>query len=406
MKTLLRNIGQIFNPSLPSKGEPFVDHLEDKCLIIDKGRIESIVSERTVDLNSADFKVMDALSATVIPGFVDPHTHILYCGRRTGEFYMRLAGKTYLEILREGGGILKTVNSTRMCDTDALLNETLPRIRNAVSNGTTTMEIKTGYGLDKVSELKMLQCAKLIRKMDPLRVVITALPLHAVPEGMNEVTYLNEALENILPEMAEDSDFLDIFCDAGSFSPESLRKIGEFSSSTGIPLRIHAGEIDNIGCIPASSEFKVLSYDHILHVDQRDIEIIREKRAYGTILPITAFVLGERMPDARRLIDGGIRVSIGSDSSPLNPSQNMLFAQYLAVRFCKMKPEEAFIASTVNAAGSLGMVDTVGSIEPGKCADLVMLGVNDLDDIPFMWNSGIVRCVIHNGIKVSGDSVT
>ncbi len=400
MKTLIRDISAIFTTQeKPNYRDPgsSVRTIENSDIVVDGSRIVEIAGNRRGHFNSGDYRIIEAEGSIITPGFVDSHTHIMYCGRRTEEFYMRLEGKTYSEILEKGGGILNTVQATRNCTSEELYVSTAERIRNALINGTTTMEIKTGYGLDLETENKMLHTINRFRDENIMRIIRTALPLHAVPGGQTEEQYLKHVLDDVLPGMMEKSDFVDIFCDRGAFSAQSAGKLAKFLSEIGKEFRMHSGEIENIGCARLASEFPVRSLDHLIHTDASDRKAMREGKSNATFLPVTAFSLGEAFPDAGEFISEGIPVSIASDSSPLTMCQNMQFAMYLAVRYCNMSPLEAFVASTVNPAASLSAGDITGTVTEGKSADLLFLSAKGVEDIPYMWNAGIINKVMYEG---------
>lgn len=400
MKTIIRNISAIFTaeeePVLTDPGSS-VKTMENTDIIIENSRIRELIGSRPGHFNSGDYNEIDAGGNIVIPGFVDSHTHILYCGRRTREFYMRLAGRTYSEILESGGGILSTVNATRECSPDSLYRSTADRIENAVSNGTTTIEIKTGYGLDLYTEKKMMNTISRIRSDNNLRTVATALPMHAVPDGTTEAEYVSTVLEKVLPEIMNDADFVDIFCDRGAFSVGSAEKLALYVMKHNRELRVHSGEIENIGCARLAAKYRIKSMDHLIHTDPGDRKAMKSGKCNATFLPVTAFSLGEVFPDARHFIAEGIPVSIATDSSPLTMCQNMQFAMYLAVRYGHMTPLESFVASTVNPARSLSLGNTTGTVKAGKSADLIFANAASVEDLPYMWNAGIIRKVMYGG---------
>lgn len=400
METVIRNASAIVTPSGDTDYEDpgtSIEYLEGKDIVVSDSRIVEITGSSRGHLNSGDYRIIDAGGLMVTPGFVDSHTHIMYCGKRTREFYMRLEGSTYSSILAEGGGILSTVSATRGCSPDELFSSTVRRVNSAVRTGTTTIEIKSGYGLNLESERKMIDTINRVKKTGPIRTIATALPMHAVPEGKSEKDYTEDVLKNILPELMAGSDFVDIFCDRGAFSVESAEELAEFLSGMDKGFRMHSGEIENIGCARLASKYRISSVDHLIHTDDADLEAMKSGGTTATLLPITAFSLGETIPDARKFRDREIPVSIATDSSPLTMSQNMLYAMHLGVRFCHMTPEEAFVGSTVNPSRSLGLMEETGTIHRGKSADLLFLNVEGIRDIAYMWDSDPVVKVMYQG---------
>lgn len=400
MKTIIRNAAAVYTPVLetdsPGASSSILAY-EQKDIVIEGSKIEDIRGASPSHFNSGDYRIIDAAGAVITPGFVDSHTHILYCGKRTEEFYMRLSGSSYSEVLQKGGGILSTVRATRNCSADDLYRSSISRIRSAVRTGTTTMEIKTGYGLNLSTEQKMIESILRIRETGLLRVVSTALPLHAVPEGYGEEDYVNEVLDSILPEIMRHSDFVDIFCDKGAFSVASAERLAIFLEKNGKDFRMHAGEIENIGCAQLAGKYRVRSMDHLLHTSERDLDAMKLGGTIATFLPVTAFSLGEAIPDVNSFRAHGIPISIATDSSPLTMCQNMLYAMHLAVRFYHMTPAETFLASTINPARSLSLQDQTGTISKGKNADLLFLSIDDIDDLPYMWSTDPVSKVMYNG---------
>lgn len=400
LKTIVQNISAIFTVSDEidfSDPGSSVQAIEGKDIIIENGKITEMPGSSPGHFDSGNFRVIDAGGDMIIPGFIDSHTHIMYCGKRTEEFYMRMAGRSYSEILASGGGILSTVRATRACTPDELYENTLRRVLNALSLGTTTIEIKTGYGLDLENEKKMMKTIMSLRESNPLRTVATALPLHAVPEGTTEKEYLDYVLSKVLPELLDSSDFVDIFCDRGAFSPDSASKLALFLERNGKKFRMHSGEIENIGCAKLASDHNISSVDHLIHTDRKDRIAMKKGGSVATILPVTAFTLGESYPDAQNFIAEKVPLAIATDSSPLTMCQNMPFAMHLGVKYCNLSPLEAFVASTANPAKSLALDGHTGRIRPGLSADMVFMAADSVEDIPYMWNTGIINKVMYQG---------
>lgn len=399
MRIAIRNAKKIITPDPVGESDPMPEllELEGKDVIINDGMIEELHGSKPSHFNSGDFRILDAQGGSITPGFIDSHTHIMYCGDRTEEFYLKIAGSSYEDILKRGGGIFSTVKATRACSPNDLISSTLRRVENAMRRGTTTLEIKTGYGLDRDSEMRMLRSIEEVRRMAGISIISTALPLHAIPPGREEEDYVSEVLEEILPLMLDTSDFVDIFCDSGAFSARSAERLASFAKLRGVKMKMHAGEIGNIGCAKLCSRYPLTSVDHLIHTDAGDLRALSQSGAVATLLPITAFTLGEGYADFHSFASAGIPVAIATDSSPLTMNQNMLFAMNLAVRFLHMKPEEAFVASTVNAARALDMGNMTGIISEGKRADLLVLDIESVDEIPYKWDLDLVDMNLARG---------
>lgn len=369
-------------------------------VLISDGRIVEVADKEKAAALKERYNAIsiDAKGHAVMPGLVDSHTHIVYGGTREDEFYMKVKGKTYLEILSSGNGIYRTVDDTRAMSGDEIFSETLRRVYDSISTGTTTMEIKTGYGLTLESEMKMLDVTERLAGLGIMNVVPTFLPLHAIPKGSTDRSYVHEVVEKMLPKFGGKTKFVDSFCDKGAFSPESTEEFFRSASEMGFQLRMHADELADIGCLDLCEKFHIKSADHLLYTGDPGIRKLASSGTVATFLPITAFNITEGMyPNIRKFIKAGVPVAIASDCSPVSYNSNLLFAIYLAVRYCHITIEEALNAATVNAAYSLGILDNAGSIEPGKRADIIILTVDDYRKIPYQYGSRLVDTVVNNG---------
>ena len=293
--------------SEPRRGKD-QDHMDisyEKSIIEDNGIIKSIVSNRVADSYIRDNKteVIDCSDMGILPGFVDPHTHILYSGNRTEEFYQRIRGESYLDILKKGNGILKTVRDTRGKTSYQILEDSMSRIRQEIRNGVTCMEVKSGYGLDLNTEKAILQAAVMLKTMDIIDVITTYLGMHSIPPELDGDHYTDFVIEKVLPEISGMVDFGDCFCDEGAFSPEQTNRFFDECDKFGIKIRVHSDEISNIGCLKLSDKHKIRSADHLLKTDINGIETMRRNGVIATLLPITAFSLNEKFASARNFID-------------------------------------------------------------------------------------------------------
>lgn len=392
---LLKNAREVVtakDPGKPLSGkqQSELSIMNDVSILVRDGMIREIGD----DSLSAD-RVIDCRDYVILPGLIDAHTHIVYAGSRYEEFYQRIAGSSYLEILKAGNGIKRTIRETETASAELIYAESSRRVENAISTGTTTMEIKTGYSSSVDGELKMIDVMDMIATSYRINVIKTLLPLHAISMGPDEREHLSYVIREVLPQTLERVDFVDSFCDSGAFSPESTEVL--FAAAANKGKRLHSDEIENIGCLSLASKFRLKSADHLLKTDDSGVDMLLASGTIANFLPITAFSLGERYPDVRSYIKKGVPIAISSDSSPLTRNQDMIFALYLSSRFYQLSAEEALNAVTINAAHSLGIADKTGTLEQGKRADIVIADVSDFREIPYEYSSQPIQTVISGG---------
>jgi imidazolonepropionase len=360
----------------------------------------------------ARFTRLDARGGTVTPGLVDPHTHLLFAGTRERELELRRAGAGYLEILAGGGGILSTVAATRAASTDDLAAHGRRWLDEMLGHGTTTVEAKSGYGLDTATELRLLDVAHRLGTEGPVDVVPTFLGAHAVaPEFRNRrrdatAAYVRNVVEEQLPAVAAQglARFCDVFCEHGVFSADQSRLVLETAIGLGMAARLHADELAPSGGAELAAEIGALSADHLAAPSAAGIDALAAAAAAGrpvvaTLLPATTwFLMSNHYAPARELIDRGVPVALGTDFNPgTSPTASLPLVMTVACLALKLSPAEALSAVTVNAAHSLGLGDKIGSLEPGKAADLVVWRVPSVDQIPYWPGAELVRTVVKRG---------
>jgi len=352
--------------------------------------------------NPADTLVLDATGRCVLPGFVDPHTHLVFAGYRADEFAARLAGAKYLDILAAGGGILSTVKATRAADRQLLIRETLPRLDTLLSFGVTTVEIKSGYGLDVETELRQLDVCAALSRRHPVRIVPTFLGAHALPPEWRARgdAYIDFLCENLLPEIADRglAQFCDVFCETGVFSIEQSRKLLCRAAALGMGVKLHADEMTPLGGAALAAELKAVSADHLLHASDEGIAAMAEAGVVAVLLPITAFGLREPYARARAMIDAGCAVALATDCNPGSAfSESIPLLIALAAVHLDLTPAEIVSALTLNAAAALGMAEEIGSLDPGKQADMIILQHPSHGFLPYHLGVNTVDTVIRSG---------
>lgn len=376
--------------------------IEDGALAIKDGRIALVGESSEVGAQAEAKKEVDASGRVVMPGFVDPHTHLVFAGSRVDEFEMRLRGATYLEIMAAGGGIMNTVRTTRAANHRELFSQSRERLDLMLSYGTTTAEVKTGYGLSTAQELKMLEAIKGLDEAHPVDLVATFLGAHAIPQeykGRSE-KYVDMVIEEMLPQAAEEGAcFCDVFCDEGAFTLDQSRRILEKAKELGLGLKIHADEFKPLGGAALAAELGATSADHLICTPEEELRLLAEAGTVAVLLPGTPFGLGEeRYAPTRRMIELGLPVALGTD---LNPGtcwcESMQFAIALAARKMGMTSAEAIVASTLNAAHALGKGAEVGSLEVGKKADILILETSDYRDLAYRFGGNLVARVFKGG---------
>jgi imidazolonepropionase len=353
---------------------------------------------------------LDAGGQVVMPGFVDPHTHAIWVGDRAAEFELRLQGKSYLEILAAGGGIISTVRAVRTAPFEKLLDETRPRLWNMFNHGTTTAEVKTGYGLRTAAELRMLQALLALEAEGPLELAITFLGAHAIaPEFKDHPDdYTDLICATMLPVLREwwpihapyhPLPFVDVFCETGAFSLEQSRRILEKARSLEFPLKIHADEFDNLGGARLAAELGAVSADHLVVTSSEDIQALAQSSTVAVGLPCTPFGLVHTdYTPAQEILEAGGLLAIATDINPGTAwCESMQFALALACRHMRLTPAQAIAAATINAAAAINRANDLGSIEPGKQADLLILSVPDYHHLGYRFGANLVQTVIKKG---------
>lgn len=390
--------------------------IEDGAVVV---RDEKIVAVgKTADLWASypNEPRLDANGCVLMPGFVDPHTHVIWAGDRANEFEMKMAGAKYLDILAAGGGIISTVRATRTASIETLIAQTRPRLLRMFRNGTTTAEAKTGYGLQTATELRLLKALLALDDESPMDLVITFLGAHAIaPEYKDDPQgYTNLVCETMLPILKEwwethaprlTLPFVDVFCEDKAFDLEQSRQILTRAASLGFPLKIHADEFGNIGGATLAVELGAASADHLVKTSDADITALGKSETVAVALPCTPFGLAEcEYTPADKLIAADAILALATDCNPgTSWNESMQFAIALACRYMKITPAQAIAASTINSAHAIRRSDTIGSIEVGKQADMLILSVPDYRHIGYRYGTNLVKQVIKRGQIYSVD---
>lgn len=367
---------------------------------VEKGKIQETGTGKPP---GAD-EVIDASGRTVLPGFVDPHTHLIFAGSRENDLLLKLTGKSYMDILNAGGGILSTVRATRAASKEELKQLVLGYIEQFIRHGTTTIEAKTGYGLNLPDEIK---CLEVINELDtPLDLVPTFLGAHAIPpefEGRAH-EYIEFIINTVLPQVEGKAKFCDIFCEKGVFDVEDSERLLSAARDLGMWPKIHSDEIENLGGSTLAAEIGAISADHLYVTSEHDMEHMAMAGVIGVFLPPTPYSLMQKeYPPARKFIDKGVPVALATDFNPNAWTQSMPFTISLACYNMKMTPQEAIVASTINAAWAVDMQDKVGSLEPGKQADIVIVDAPNYVNIPYRFGMNPVVCTIKKGETIWKD---
>jgi imidazolonepropionase len=358
---------------------------------------------------------IDCKGLIALPGFVDSHTHCVFAGERSQEFTMRAEGKSYQEIAKTGGGIQSSVEQVRNASIDEIVTYSKPFIERALKLGTTTMEIKSGYGLSTDDERKLLIAAKKLGEETPMQIIRTYLGAHAVPNGISQPNYVTEIIEKQLPALSNEAEFCDVFIDEGYFTKEETIRICRRAKALGMKIKLHADELAETDGARTAVELGAFSADHLLKVSDEGIRALASSRnpstssgqalqvTVATLLPITALSLRVDYAPARKMIDAGCAVAIATDCNPGSAmSENMQFAMTLAVIGMQMSPAEALTAATLNGAAALSRANTHGSIERNKLADFVLYDFPQLEYLPYHIAVNDVVAVVKRGNIVSG----
>jgi imidazolonepropionase len=375
--------------------------LTDHSVIIEEDTIKDIVPDSSLKISSADI-VIDVKDKVILPGLIDCHTHSVFSGSRAGEFKKRLSGSSYEDIAKEGGGINTTVKAVRNSSADELINITSRRINHFISQGITTLEIKSGYGLDFENEIKMLQVINYVRDIFPIDIIPTFLGAHTYPaELKNEHRkYISLLTEELIPFISQYklAEFCDAFCENTAFSAEEVELIFKKASQSGMKLKLHTDQFNNIGGIDMALMHKAASIDHLEVVQDSKLKAIGESDTVCTLLPGVSFFLNYQYAPARKLIENNAIVALATDYNPGSSHISSLsFIMSLAAIKMKMSIEETINAVTINAAAALELNADTGSIEINKKADFAVFETNDYSDI--VYNIGInLNCMtIKNG---------
>jgi imidazolonepropionase len=356
----------------------------------------------------SDAHLQDCTGKVIMPALVDPHTHLVWAGHRRDELELRLRGADYEQIFAAGGGILSSVRQTRAASEDQLYEQSLRRITRMRACGTTTFEIKSGYGLELEAELRQLRVARRLRDEGGFRIKTTCLAAHAIPaeaRGSEEARarYIAAICDEILPAVVAEglADYADVFCDRGALSKAEAAQVLDRALALGLELRVHANEFGHTGGAELAAERRAKSADHLLYLDDAERVALREAGVVATLLPGTSLVLGKPYADARALVEAGVAVAVASDCNPGSCAlENLAMVLALACYGCKLTPAEAIVAATHNAAASLGLAGEVGRIITGMSADLLILATDDYRDLVYHAGSPLIREVWSRGRQV------
>ena len=405
-RLLIKNAAQIVTPEGKSarhgREMKQLKIYENQSILIENGKIRSIGNQPDWEKLVPADKQIDASGKAVLPGFVDSHTHLVFGGYRPDEFLWRMGGMSYMEIMERGGGILNTMKATREASREELVDHSMDFLKKMLAMGVTTVEAKSGYGQDHDTEIKQMEVVRDLNEKQPIELVSTFLGAHAVPPEYKDRgdDFIEFLLKDVMPEVAEKhlAEFCDVFCEKGVFSIEQSRHLLTEARKMGFKLKIHADEIVSLGGAELAGELHATSADHLLHASDEGIRAMADNGVVSTLLPTTAFCLKEPFARAREMIDAGCAVALATD---FNPGSGFTFSVPLMIGleviYMKMTAEEAITALTLNGAAALDRADRIGSLEPGKQADLVILQYPSYKFLPYHTGINIVETVIKKG---------
>ena len=394
-KLAIVNIGQLVTqagPARPRVGPEMRDLglISDAAMLVENGRVRAAGPESSLRKEIDDkAPIIDARQRLVTPGFVDAHTHLVFAGNRAGDFEKRIGGATYQEIAASGGGIHSTVALTRAATEDELLAQARQHGGWMLRGGTTTLEAKSGYGLDRDTELRILRIIARLAVEGPARIIPTLLAAHTIPKefASHRDQYLAMIVEELIPEVAKQrlAQFCDAFCDDHAFTVDETRFVLQAAKRHGLGLRIHAEQFRPGTGAALAAELGAATADHLESVTEDTLHLLLTSKTQPVLLPASVFCLARDLyPPARRMIDLGLPVVIATDFNPgSSPAPSMLFTMSLACLQMKMLPSEALTAATINAAHSLGQGHEIGSLEPGKAADFLIHECQDYRQLAY-----------------------
>ncbi len=406
MSLLIENARQIITCNSEGKryksgkNQSRLDIAENSTIYIEDGIIKWIGKKLPAGLKRRDLETINAGNKVVTPGFIDSHTHLVFAGNRVDEYAMRLAGKSYEQIAKAGGGILKTVGEVRKSSEAQLTKLALERLKRFTTYGVTSVEAKSGYGLDTGNEIKMLEVIYTLNQKSPLDIYPTFLGAHAVPPDLTRKEYIELIIHDMIPKVSERrlAYFIDVFCELNYFTAKETDTILQHGAKFGLIPKLHTNQFYSIGGINAAVENKAVSVDHLEVMKPGDIKALIGTGIVACLLPGVSYFLDIPYAPARKLIESNIPVAIATDYNPGSCMiENIQLIMNLAANQLKMSIEEVFNAVTINAAAALGISERVGSIEPGKQADLLIFDIPDYRYL--LYNIGInpLQSVIKKG---------
>ncbi|TCJ03678.1 imidazolonepropionase [Cytobacillus praedii] len=385
--------------------------IEDGSLWLEDGKVlavgTTIELEKQYALKAHEAEIIDATGHLVTPGLVDPHTHVVYGGSREREFEMRLEGATYMEIMNAGGGIHATTRMTREATEEELFKQTSRRLDSFLQHGVTTVEGKSGYGMNLETEIKQLRMMKRLQETHAIDLVPTFMGAHAVPPEFKgkEDEFVDHIINDMLPVVAEEklAEFNDVFCEIGVYTPEQSERILEAGKKLGLTPKIHADEIEPYGGAELAAKVGAISAEHLLKASDEGIKAMAEAGTIACLLPATALYLREGAAAGRKMVDEGVAVAISTDCNPgSSPTTSMPLVMNLACISMRLTPAEALTAATYNAACAINRQDLVGSLEVGKQADIVLWNVKNYQELQYLFGVNHVKKVWKKGIQVVG----
>ncbi len=408
MNLFITNIGQLVTVASQGKrvktGTDMRDlHISSNASLLIQDGIITAIGKNGELTAPADIDVFDAEGTVILPGFVDSHTHTVFAGSRAGEFAMRAEGKTYQEIAESGGGILSTMRATREASKRDLYRFAERRLNTMMRNGTTTVEIKSGYGLSPDAEMKMLEVIADLKRDHYATIVATFLGAHTFPPESKDdkQAYIDRICDYMLPYIAEKklATFVDVFCELGYFDLKATEQIILESKRHGLIPKLHADQLNAMGAVELGAKHSAISVDHLEKTGEPGIASLKNSETIATVLPGCSLFLNHPYAPARKIIDAGIPLAIATDFNPGSQMcSSMQMMMTLACTQMRMTPEEAITAATLNGAAALGLSIEVGSIEIGKQADVVLYNVDDYRYIPYHYGVNHVWKVVKNGV--------